>query len=596
MASSLLQTSEKPASARHHYKRNPPASVESAAFARRNGPLSLAVWRRGAGVTFFYTLAAIYFTWPLAMQFRTHTIGHMDPPFSAWRLAWIARNLVQGGTNLFDANIFWPSPRTLAFSDAMLVQGTLAVPLTALGFTPLELANLLTLLAMVLSGVAAYVLARRLSGHIGAALLAGLVFAFSPYRLDHLAHLELQWAFWIPLAVWAWHRMLDGGRWVDGMLCGVFVLLQLLSSIYYGLFLATTFVVLGGITFVQRWRTARGFPLSRPALAGLVLGGVVLGLGATEYARPYRLAESRVGERGIEETRRYSAKWSSFITTRPDNRVYGPLTGEWDEEEKRLHPGLTPVVLGAAAFVPAIPPAAIAYGASLLFSADMAMGMNGRIFPLLRKVIPQFRGLRAPARFGVLVQLCVAVLAALGLAQLTRRWPRMATPLVACALTLTVVEYSARPLALMGMPTKAPPIYKWLSLQPKGIVTLELPVPRPNALPEQDPYYQYNSIFHWQPLVNGYSGHYFRPYIDLLEDMKTYPSERADRAIQRSGAQLIIVHRAFYPVGRYEPLIEKMDANPKLQLIKISDDMLGEARAYLFLPNYRAKGPGAVGN
>ena len=169
MASSLLQTSEKPASARHHYKRNPPASVESPAFARRNGPLSLTVWRRGTGVTFFYTLAAIYFTWPLAMQFQTHTIGHMDPPFSAWRLAWIARNLVQGGTNLFDANIFWPSPRTLAFSDAMLVQGTLAVPLTALGFTPLELANLLTLLAMVLSGVAAYVLARRLTGHTGAA-------------------------------------------------------------------------------------------------------------------------------------------------------------------------------------------------------------------------------------------------------------------------------------------------------------------------------------------------------------------------------------------------------------------------------------------
>ena len=148
----------------------------------------------------------------------------------------------------------------------------------------------------------------------------------------------------------------------------------------------------------------------------------------------------------------------------------------------------------------------------------------------------------------------------------------------------------------MGMPTKAPPIYKWLSLQPKGMVTLELPVPRPNALPEQDPYYQYNSIFHWQPLVNGYSGHYFRPYIDLLEAMKTYPSDRADQAIQRSGAQLIIIHRAFYPKGRYEPLIEKMDVNPNLQLIKISDDMLGEARAYLFLPNYRANGPGAVGN
>jgi hypothetical protein len=596
MASSLRQTTEKPTSTLHHYKRNPPAPVESRTPAGRSGPLSLAVWRRAIGVVFFYTLAAIYFTWPLAVQFRTHTIGHMDPPFSAWRLAWIARHLVHGGTNLFDANIFWPSPRTLAFSDAMLVQGTLAVPLTALGFSPLELANLLTLAAMVFSGVAAYVLARRLTGHTGAALLAGLVFAYAPYRLDHLAHLELQWAFWIPLAFWAWHRTLDGGRWVDGTLCGVFVLLQLLSSIYYGLFLATTFGVLGGITLALRWRAVRRFPLSRQAVAGLALGAALLGLGAAEYGRPYRLAATRVGERGIEETRRYSAKWSSFVTTRPDNRLYGPLTGQWDEEEKRLHPGVTPVVLATAAFVPAVPPLAIAYGGALLVSADMAMGMNGQLFPALRKVVPQFRGLRAPARFGVLVQLCVGVLAALGLAQLARRWPRMGAPLVVGALALTIVEYSARPLSLMGMSSKPPPIYKWLSLQPKGIVTLELPVPRPNALPEMDPYYQYNSIFHWQPLVNGYSGHYYRPYIDLLEDMKTFPSDRADRAIERSGAQLIIVHRAFYPVGRYEPLIEKLDANPKLQLIKISDDMLGEARAYLFLPNYRAKGPGAVGN
>lgn len=590
MAFSLRQNAEKPAPTLHHYKRNPPVAVEPDAIPGPVGPPRAAVWLRATGVVLFYTVAAAYFTWPLAAQFQTHTIGHMDPPFSAWRLAWAARQLAQGGANLFDANIFWPSQRTLAFSDAMLVQGALAVPLTAIGFTPLALANLLMMGAMAASGVAAYVLARRLTGHTGAALLAGLVFAFAPYRLDHLAHLELQWAFWTPLAFWAWHRTLDGGRWVDGLLCGVFVLLQLLSSIYYGLFLATTLGGLAVITLALQWRTRRRFPLSGSAAAGLVLGAAVLGFAAAEYARPYKLAATRVGERGIDETKRYSAKWSSFITTRPDNRLYGPFTGEWDEEEKRLHPGVTPVIAAAAAFVPAIPPAAIAYGGALLFAGDMAMGMNGRLFPLLRETVPQFRGLRAPARFGMLVQLCVGMLAALGLARLARRWPQFGAALVAGAIGLTIVEYSAQPLPLTAMPSKAPPIYRWLALQPRGTVTLELPAPRPDALPEMDPFYQYHSIFHWQPLVNGYSGHYYPPYIDLLEALKTFPSERADRAIERSGAQLIILHRAFYPVGRFEPLVEKLDANPKLQLIKISDDLLGEARAYLFLPNYRKAG------
>ena len=125
---------------------------------------------------------------------------------------------------------------------------------------------------------------------------------------------------------------------------------------------------------------------------------------------------------------------------RQDNRLYGPLTGDWDEEEKRLLPGVTPVVLAAAAFAPAIPPAAVAYGGALLFSGEMALGMNGHVFPVLRGVIPQFRGLRAPARFGVLVQLCLGVLAAIGLARTARRFPSAGPLLVVGAIVLTAVE------------------------------------------------------------------------------------------------------------------------------------------------------------
>lgn len=579
MVSPLRQIPDQPSPTLHNYKRNPPAPVDAGApswLHRR------AAWLRGIGVAFFYTACGIYFTWPLAAQLTTHTVAHIDPPFSAWRLAWVVRQLLQGAPSLFDTNIFWPSRRTLAFSDAMLVQGALSVPLSALGLTPLVLANLLTLFAMVASGVAAYVLARRLTGHTGAAVFAGLVFAYSPFRLDHLAHLELQWAFWMPLAFWAWHRTLDHGRFVDGLLCGVFIVLQLCSSIYYGLFLATTLSVLGLITLAMR-----RFRLARPALAGLVAGAALLGVVAAEYGRPYKLAAVRVGERGIEETRRYSATYASFLSTRPDNRLYGPLTGAWTEEEKRLHPGLVPTALAATAFIPTVAPMACAYGGALLFSTDAALGLNGRVFPVMRSALTPFRGLRAPARFGILVQLCLGVVAAFGLAGLARRWPRQGPALVTLAIVVTAAEYSARPLLLMGMRSTPPPIYKWLALQPPGTVTLELPTPRTNALPHLDPFYQYNSIFHWQPLVNGYSGHYYRPYLDLLEELRTFPSERADRAIERSGAQLIIVHRAMFPKGRDTPLIEALDANPKLQLIKIADDEVGEARAYLFLPNYR---------
>src|SRR5262245_2631328 len=176
---------------------------------------------RGAAVILFYSILAVFFTWPLAPGLSTRVIAHFDPPFSAWRLARVVHN-VSKNHPLFDGEIFWPAPHTLAYSDAMPVQAALAWPLLAVGLTPLAVANLLLLVGVVGSAAAAYVLARRLSGHTGAAVVAGLVFAFAPYRRDHLQHLELQWALWTPLALWAWHRALDGGGVRDGLLCAAF--------------------------------------------------------------------------------------------------------------------------------------------------------------------------------------------------------------------------------------------------------------------------------------------------------------------------------------------------------------------------------------
>jgi hypothetical protein len=582
MSTALHQTTETLPAAHQHYKRNPVVPVEGAAApgARR---------RRGAEAclrlvlaSVFYTVAALYFTWPLVTRFGTATINHIDPPFSAWRLWWVAKQLTRGAPALFEGNIFWPAHRTLAFSDAMLVQGALAVPLTALRLSPVAMVNLLTLAAMVTSALAAYLLARRLTGHTGAALLAGLVFAFSPFRLDHLAHLELQWACWMPLAFWAWHRTLDHGRFGDGLLCVGFVLMQLLSSIYYGIFLGVAMAVLALLTLA-----GRRFRLAPRALAGLAVGAVILGVTAAEYARPYRQVELQLGPRTAEETRRYSATPLSFVSTRPDNRVYGDLTGRWQEEEKRLNPGLTPVVLAASAFVPTLASGAAAYGGVLAFSAEMALGLNGRLFPVLRDAFPAFRGFRAPARFGILVQLALCVLTAMGLARLARRWPRAATPLVGLTIALTVVEYSAEPRELMSLPATPPPIYRWLALQPRGIVTLELPTPRADGLPHMDPFYMYQSIWHGQPLVNGYSGHYYPGYIGILRDLASFSGSGQDQVLVDAGVQLLILHQAFLPTERWNVLVESLDVNPRFRLIKIADDSVGEARAYIFLPNYR---------
>ena len=59
-------------------------------------------------------------TWPLAAGIghlgRTQNTG--DGRFSVWNIAWVAHALSTDPLDLFDANIFYPHRRTLAFSES----------------------------------------------------------------------------------------------------------------------------------------------------------------------------------------------------------------------------------------------------------------------------------------------------------------------------------------------------------------------------------------------------------------------------------------------------------------------------------------------
>ena len=98
----------------------------------------------------------------------------------------------------------------------MLVEGVVAAPLLWAGVKPVLVHNLLLLGAIAASGIAMAALARYLTGSLGAGVLAGVVFAFAPYRFEHIMHMELQWTMWMPLAFLALHRTFDTGEWSTG--------------------------------------------------------------------------------------------------------------------------------------------------------------------------------------------------------------------------------------------------------------------------------------------------------------------------------------------------------------------------------------------
>jgi len=485
-----------------------------------------------------YAALTAIMTWPHVTVLATHAPDHQDIYFNLWRLRWIAHALARAPLDLFHGNIFHPEPLTLSFSDAILVEGAAAAPLFWLGLPPVLVHNLTLWAALVGSGAGMFVLIRHLTGNRGAAFAGGLIFTFAPYRFDHYMHMELQWALWIPWAFWALSRTIADGSRRHGLLTGVFVALQMLSSIYYGIFLATLLPIAGLVLLAATGPTRR-----RAALSALVPGAIAAAVASGAYAAPYFLTKDRLGGRGQHEIHTFSARPSSYLISTPDNIVWGGTFEGRSRPERRLFPGALALLLASFGLLLRRPsPMRMACLLGAVAAFELSLGFSGYSFAILHEHVPVYQGLRAMARAGLFVLFFVAVLAGYGHAFVASVFPARVRLVFAAAVVLVLLgEYRVRPLTLVAYPNGPPPLHAWLAEQPRGVV-VELPMAAPEALPGPDPRYAYLSTFHWQPLLNGYSGFHPRSYLERAADVRGFPDERAIARLHADGARYLVVH------------------------------------------------------
>jgi hypothetical protein len=528
-------------------------------------------WRLAAVVLLFVGLTAIM-TWPQAEYLATRARQHQDVYFNMWRLRWFAHVLQTAPSHLFDGNIFHPERHTLTYSDAMIVEGLVAAPLLWAGVAPVLVHNLLLLGAIVASAVGMFVLVRSLTGSSAGGVLAGIVFAFVPYRFEHYMHMELQWTMWMPWSFWALHRTLATAKWRDGVLTGLFVALQMLSSIYYGVFLATLLGVSAVLLLVSQPAKARW-----ASVRALVPGAVVAALLCGAYAAPYLETKSRTGGRQEVELVTFSARPSSYLVATPDNVMWGRSFASRGRMERRLFPGVVVTLLALIGLL-LRPPSRVAlvYLAGLALAFEMSLGLSGYSYRVLYEHVPLYQGLRALARLGIFVVFFLAALAAYGYTAIAATLPRAAQGALAVALGISMLaEYRVRPLELVPYPNTAPPLYEWLSRQPRGVVA-ELPM-TPDALPGGDPGYSYLSTFHWQPIVNGYSGFYPASYLSRLQDTADFPDERSLQRLRRDGVRYLVVHLASFPAGRRDEVIRVLEEDFRLAELTRQSDGVGDS-------------------
>src|SRR5262249_37753662 len=234
-------------------------------------------------------------------------------------LHWDYHQTFHDPARLFDANIFYPARYALAFSENLYGASLFGFALYAAGVSTLAAYNVLFLLGMFLSAMGAWLVARELTGDPVCSLLAGIVFAFVPWRIAQIPHVQFQWGAFLPLMLLFLLRFLDHGRVRDLALMVVFFAWNAITNVHYALF--SRFLV----ALVLAYRIlGEGRPVLRRS--GGVLGALAL---ASAVLVPFFLPYARASElygmhRSDEEIRVFSGRPIDLLTAGPQNKLYAP--------------------------------------------------------------------------------------------------------------------------------------------------------------------------------------------------------------------------------------------------------------------------------
>jgi hypothetical protein len=547
-------------------------------------------------------------TWPVVTGLTRNLPSDLgDPMFVSGMLTWASKHwidLLSGDPSavrrFWNAPFFYPETLATGFSEHFLLHALMTLPVYIVTHNILLCYNLLFLAAYALSGFGMYLFVRELTGRPLAAFVAGLAFAFAPYRFATIPHLQVISSQWMPFALYGFRRYFMTGRarpliggalalWAQHLASGYYM-------VYFGPFVAI--YVLAEIATRRLWTHVKVWLH--------IAGAALLALALTvPFGLPYLALQRRYNyRRPLHELVYFSADLLAWFTASPLSKVWGRLR-TFDKAEGNLFPGVVIVLLAVIGLacawrrIRARDPehqgmAAVAVFGTLavVLSVWMASGPQVQIrtqptsipalYELAYQYVPGYDIARVPARFAMITVLALATAAgaALAVIERKRKW------LVLGCGALVLAEGAAVPLPVnlrwttypaelvppdLPYPERRiPPVYRYLATLDNAVVA-HLPF----GAPEREIQYVYYAAIHGRRTVNGYSGAmpptYMRRVPEMLNAAKD-PRAAIERMIQ-DAVTVIVVHTAGWTGDAGKNLAATFDSSPGLERIaRFGDD------------------------
>ena len=441
-----------------------------------------------------------------------------DPVLNLYFLEWGEKEIARGLDGFWDANFYFPATGVMTFADHLLGPAAVAVLFRRVWDNGVAAYNFLFCGSFVLCAATVAWVLRQAGLSRAAAVLAGLMFAFSPYRFDQRSHLPMLLAQWIPLVLWYWNRLLSVPSWRPAIAFCCFYVLHVTGGTY----LAHLIHLALAIVLVVHWRDWRA--LVRPrSLAILLPVALITGAVTLAIFLPYLEVHRRLGlERSAENIGVYGATLGSWLSVEPHNYLLGWLR-RLGGPENNLFAGFVTSGFAAAGALAMVRARRARRGPALALAEpgrdrerllwDRALISIGVFFFLLSfawfylplaRVVPGLSGMRVPTRGYPFVSLALVSLAAKGVDRLLARAPRRSTRALwtaAVAVVLLVELRSELPWRRWPPRHADLGIYREIARRGEVRAVLHLPI-------VSDPWearYMYYSTLHW-PMGAGAGG------------------------------------------------------------------------------------------
>ncbi len=368
-------------------------------------------------------------------------IDSRDYPYIAWVMYQNISHILGGNfAHYFDTSAFYPHPYGLLFSDLLIPQSLMALPIYVLTKDMIASFNVVFFLTFVLNFSAWYVLWYAIAKNTKAAFIGSLLGTFGPFFHIQIAHFQMQ-SYWPGLFALGLLFYVPPPKLFkktpSSIVAGILMGMQFLASVYMFVFIICAIGLKYALDIV---REKNRLDVVKEAGLFLVTTAVIV----LPFVKGYYDMKAYYGlERNIEEYIFYSAHISDYLFTRGYSTLayQNPLFAKWNgfnmhlQGESAIFPGFTLLILALLGLVTVhrhssgtllgirLSSESLYYtllgGMGFLFSLGPRLNFNGtyahipNVYLLGQKVMPLLESIRSPNRWSFLLYFALLYFAVL---------------------------------------------------------------------------------------------------------------------------------------------------------------------------------------